>query len=347
MKGLLHSSCYFITLMKITFTAFILLLIFIRSTAATVQSDTSIKKAAHNSRSALTPTTVLQNSYGITLTISERQADSVKLFASSAHYNGLRHKVLPRLEDSLILPLASYHVYNFKQPFNTHRRNYTLGDSLKGYLYTVLATKYLDYDTISGKKRRSYYQGEALKFTMMALHQYSSFNDTTGLRICFDGLAKIYISQKKYTQAKWFILQSNAISRGQNDLPNLISSLITLSIIKGSIKDYKLAMQDLNEALELSQTRHLPKKESEVFRNYAMLYSRMKDYPKEAMMLKKRDSVEDSMRKKEEAALTAKLAAQAATQRKSLDSLQVKKKANSPNTRKSSKNSSAKKIVSL
>ena len=267
--------------------------------------------------------------------------------AIAKHTDDLKLPFTNSAKDSLNLVTTEYHFYTIKQSSNLHRIKLSRSDSLKGFLYTALAVKYSDYDTISDRKKRSFYQGQALKYTMMALHQYSGFNDSVGLRICFDNLAKVYSSQKKYTQAKWFILQSNALSRGLNDVPNIIASLITLSTIKSSIKDYKLAMGDLNEALQLSQKNKLPKKEAEVLKNYAMLYSRMQDYPKEAAMLKKRDSVEESIRKKEEAVMVAKIAAQDSVEKKKTDSLQVKKKVVISVTKKSSKNGSAKKIASL
>ena len=61
------------------------------------------------------------------------------------------------------------------------------------------------------------------------------------------------------------------------------------------------------------------------------------------MVLKKRDSLEDSLRKAEE----AKLAALAASQKRKIDSLQNKKKVYSANIRKLSKNNSGTKIASF
>ena len=84
-----------------------------------------------------------------------------------------------------------------------------------------------------------------------------------------------------------------------------------------------------------------------MLKNYAMLYSRMKNYPKEEAMLKKRDSLEQSIHKAEEAKLTAALAAKDLMEKKRADSLQVKKKVFSSNTRKLSKNVSGKKVATL
>lgn len=215
-------------------------------------------------------------------------------------------------------------------------------DTLRAILNTRIALKYLDYDTIANKDKRYQYQNRAIEYTLQAIREYSIYNDSIGLRLCFDNLAKVYHDQKKFPQAKWFILQSNTLSRAKNDTPNIITSLLTLASIKSDIKDYNLAMGDLNEALQLSITTHTPKTEVEVLKNYAQLYNLLQNYPKEAAVLKKRDSILDSIRKSDEAML-AKIAAQ----KKKQEILQAKKKLYSANIRKTSKINSPPKIASL
>jgi len=191
-------------------------------------------------------------------------------------------------------------------------------DSLKSALYLQMAVQYLKNDSIGDKKTKLDDQNRALNYTYLALHLYSKYNDTTGLRNCFNYLSKIYRSQKKYSQAKWFILQSNTLSRAKNDVPNILTSLIELANIKMDIKDYSLAMSDLNEALKLSTANHYPRVESHVQETYALLYSHLNDYTKEAIATKRHDFIDDSIRKSEEAAFITKMRAR--------DSLQNKKK---------------------
>ena len=204
-------------------------------------------------------------------------------------------------------------------------------DTIKALIYNRIATIYLNYDTISSKKKQLVYQNKAITYTLLAIQKYAADNDSTALRKCFDNLAKVYYAQKKYSQAKWFILQSNTLSRARNDIPNIISSLLTLSLVKRDIKDYSLAMGDLNEALQLSKTNHSPKAELEVLKNYASLYHQLKNYPKEAAVLKKLDSLDKSILKNEKAQFIAKLAIQDTRKKKKPGSVQNKKKVNSSN----------------
>jgi hypothetical protein len=190
-------------------------------------------------------------------------------------------------------------------------------DSLKAGLYTQIAALYLDYDKITNKREKTNYQNEAINYTLMAMRNYSKYNDTVGMRNSFDNLVKVYRAQRKFSQAKWFVLQSNTLSRAIHDVPNIISSLLQLAAIKTDIKDYSLAMRDLNEALKLSTDNRFAKTEAKVQESYALLYNKMKNYTKEATALKRRDFINDSIRKAE-AQLAKVVAADSAQSKKKL-----------------------------
>ena len=207
--------------------------------------------------------------------------------------------------------------------------NAIVDDSLKAPVYTQIAVEYLKHDTVKNKKQRHAYQNEVINNTMSALHYYSKYNDTTGLRISFDALAKVYHAQHKYPQAKWFILQSNSLSRIKNDNPNIIASLMELASIKTDIKDYTLAMRDLNEALVISARNHMPQQQSQVQLHFALLYNVMKNYAKATIAMKRHNAIDDSIKKDEEARMMAKL--------NTKDSLQqIKKKLYTSNSKKKS-----------
>jgi len=192
-------------------------------------------------------------------------------------------------------------------------------DSLKASLYSKIAAQYLKYDSTASKKERHTFQNEAISNTLSAIHHYSKYDDSVGLRNSFDVLAKVYHTQHKYIQAKWFIIQSNSISRAINDNPNIIASLLEMASIKADIKDYKLAVRDLNEALSISSKNHMPKQEADVQLHYAMFYNVIKNTEKAAIAMKRYAAINDSIKRDNEARTLAKL--------KTTDSLQqVKKK---------------------
>jgi hypothetical protein len=124
----------------------------------------------------------------------------------------------------------------------------TQHDSLRAPIYAQMAAEYLVFDTVSNRVKKMVYQNEAIINSYQALQLYSKYSDTTGMRTCFDYLARIYQKQQRYSQAKWFTLQSNNLSRIKSDVPNIILSLKQLAAIKNALKEYKLAEQDLTEA---------------------------------------------------------------------------------------------------
>jgi hypothetical protein len=73
----------------------------------------------------------------------------------------------------------------------------------------------------------------------------------------FSDLAHLYMQQKRYSEAKWYLLQSVNISKQQNDDKHTIANLIDLATIKVIIGEYQLAQQDLDEARDLATVRGL------------------------------------------------------------------------------------------
>jgi hypothetical protein len=224
------------------------------------------------------------------------------------------------------------------------RLQLTKNDTLKGSIYKQIAAEYLKYDTIKHRGVKLYYQGEALNYSLLALKNFSFYEDTLGMRTCFDYLAKVYQSQRKFSQAKWFLLQSNKISRNHKDTYNIITSLVKLSGVKMDSKDYKLAMRDLNEALALSTKYKLPALEALVQQNYAFLYNRMNDYEKGEIASKRAQELNEGIKHDEELRALALQTGQDSAQTKKIDSV-VKKKVYA-NGKKGNK-TSPKKLASL
>ncbi|WP_462267239.1 hypothetical protein [Mucilaginibacter sp.] len=71
----------------------------------------------------------------------------------------------------------------------------------------------------------------------------------------FNDLAQLYIQQNRLSEAKWFFLQSNNISRTQNNNKLTIANLIQLAYIKSAIGDFVLAQQDLLEARDIASNK--------------------------------------------------------------------------------------------
>lgn len=68
----------------------------------------------------------------------------------------------------------------------------------------------------------------------------------------FSDLAKLYIQQKRLSEAKWFLLQSTTLARRTNDDRHTIANLMELALVKTDMGEATLAQQDLAEACDLA-----------------------------------------------------------------------------------------------
>ncbi|QKJ31996.1 hypothetical protein HQ865_20245 [Mucilaginibacter mali] len=68
----------------------------------------------------------------------------------------------------------------------------------------------------------------------------------------FSDLAQLYVKQNRYSEAKWYFLQSTFLARQQNNNRLTISNLCKLAMVKLEIGDFILAQQDLLEAREIA-----------------------------------------------------------------------------------------------
>ena len=100
---------------------------------------------------------------------------------------------------------------------------------------------------------RSDYSLEASEALVMRTAQHNMrFRVYADASYNFSELAKLYIQQNRFSEAKWYLLQSNIISREQNDAHHTILNLMDLATIKSNIGDYDLAQQDLTEAQDMA-----------------------------------------------------------------------------------------------
>jgi tetratricopeptide (TPR) repeat protein len=76
--------------------------------------------------------------------------------------------------------------------------------------------------------------------------------DKVGAMRCYDLMAEIFESQGRYSEAKWFCIQSNMLARKIKHTSGIVNSLVSLAHVKMSIGDHQLALSDFREAEQLS-----------------------------------------------------------------------------------------------
>lgn len=96
------------------------------------------------------------------------------------------------------------------------------------------------------------------RVVMRAAQHYMRFRQYNEASYRFSELAQIYVKANRLSEAKWYYLQSNYISRQQNDYAHTISNLINLALIKADLGDLSQAQQDLVEARDMARSNGRP-----------------------------------------------------------------------------------------
>ncbi|HEY9535190.1 MAG TPA: hypothetical protein VIQ77_11670 [Mucilaginibacter sp.] len=68
----------------------------------------------------------------------------------------------------------------------------------------------------------------------------------------FSDLAVLYLQQNRFSEAKWYLLQSNTIAKQSGNARHVLDNLYLLADIKNSIGEQLLALTDLQEAHDLA-----------------------------------------------------------------------------------------------
>lgn len=92
---------------------------------------------------------------------------------------------------------------------------------------------------------------------MKEAKHHMRFREYAQASYSFTDLAILYLLQNRFSEAKWYLLQSNAISREQKDDKHTIANLIMLAQVKKSIGELPLAKVDLQEAHDLANAGSL------------------------------------------------------------------------------------------
>jgi hypothetical protein len=87
----------------------------------------------------------------------------------------------------------------------------------------------------------------------------------------FSDLAALYVKLHRWSEAKWYYLQSSTISRQQNDDKHTMSNLLGLADIKINTGDIPSARADLREARDISKTLGLQAQTIDIERKILLL----------------------------------------------------------------------------
>lgn len=137
-----------------------------------------------------------------------------------------------------------------------------------------LGEVYLNLANIWTSQRR-YKEAEAIIMSKaLPLFAYK-IHDKISLMKSFDQLADIFKQQKRFSEAKWFYIQSNSVARKLNNSSGIVNSLVSLGHVKMSIGDHQLALTDFKEAERLSLSNKYQFKLVEIKGDLSKVYAAM------------------------------------------------------------------------
>ena len=138
----------------------------------------------------------------------------------------------------------------------------------------VLGEAYLNIASILTAQKK-YKEAEAIIMSKaLPLFAYK-IHDKIGSIRSYDQLAIIFQEQKRFSEAKWFCIQSNMLARKINNTSGIVNSLVSLAHVKMSIGDHQLALTDFREAERLSISNKYQFKLVEIKNDLSKVYTVM------------------------------------------------------------------------
>lgn len=150
----------------------------------------------------------------------------ISLSASAQFWPFKKHERLPLLEQTR---LPSFINFNLAPPRIPQQRLYA--HTLNRSDYSLEVEEHFVMKTAQHNMRYRVYK-------------MASYN--------FNELARLYVLQNRFSEAKWYFLQSNFLSRQLKNDRLTISNLSNLAMVKSQIGDFVLAQQDLIEARNIA-----------------------------------------------------------------------------------------------
>lgn len=134
----------------------------------------------------------------------------------------------------------------------TKFNNQVINFSASGMGIKFLGESYLNLSEIMIFKKE-YKAAEQLILKKTLPLVYYKLKDKEATMKCFEQLASLYEVQKRYSEAKWFYIQSNMLARTSRNTPGIVRSLSKLAHVKMAIGDTDLAIKDYKEAETLAK----------------------------------------------------------------------------------------------
>jgi hypothetical protein len=121
---------------------------------------------------------------------------------------------------------------------------------------TIVSKSIADYNFRPVQLTRSAYSIELAEEAILKEAKHNMrFREYSMASYNFSDLAALYLQQNRFSEAKWYLLQSNDIARRSENTRHLLDNLLILSDIKIQIGENTLAMADLQDARDVATAK--------------------------------------------------------------------------------------------
>lgn len=179
--------------------------------------------------------------------------------------------------------------YNESIAFN----EYTIRNSTDFKDRTQKAEAYINIAYMKGMQQK--YNDAETDIIRKALPLFSSVGNKRGRMLCFTTLSELYMIQKRYSEAKWYLLQADALTDILNDKEAKVANLIKLAEVKNAIGDHDLALDNYKLAEQLSLENNFTEKLAEIKGEIGETYWKMGNYTAANNALKEYTQLKDTI----------------------------------------------------
>ena len=170
---------------------------------------------------------------------------------------------------------------------------YTIRNSIDFKDRSQKADAYINIASIKTLQKK---YGEAENYIIKkALPLFRSAGNKEGRMNCFVNLGDMYITQQKYSQAKWFYLQADLMTDILKDRETKVYCLMKLAEVKNAIGDNDLALEDYKKAEVIASDNNYTDKLTEIKGEIGEMYWKMGNYTAAGTALKEYTLLKDSI----------------------------------------------------
>ncbi len=179
--------------------------------------------------------------------------------------------------------------YNESIVFN----EYTIRNSTDFKDRTQKAEAYINIASMKGMQQK--YNEAETDIIRKALPLFSSVGNKRGRMLCFTTLGELYMIQKRYSEAKWYLLQADALTDILNDKKAKVANLIKLAEVKNAIGHHDLALDNYKLAEQIASENNYTEKLAEIKGEIGETYWKMGNYTAANNALKEYTLLKDTI----------------------------------------------------